>query len=58
MDIGDRDRPEIMRAAIWFEELLNQRGIPHEWYLFSGYHTEDYWSAHLETYLRWYARTW
>jgi enterochelin esterase-like enzyme len=58
LDIGDRDRPEIMRAAIWFEELLNQRGIPHEWYLFSGFHTEEYWQAHLETYLRWYTRTW
>jgi enterochelin esterase-like enzyme len=58
MDIGDKDRPEIMGAALWFEELLNQRGIPHEWYLFSGYHAEDYWRDHLESYLRWYAKPW
>ncbi len=58
MDIGDRDRPEIMRAALWFEDLLNQRDIPHEWYLFSGYHSEDYWRDHLEAYLRWYSKSW
>ena len=58
MDIGDKDRPEIMRAALWFEELLDERGIPHEWYLFSGYHHEDYWRDHLETYLRWYSQNW
>ena len=58
LDIGDRDRPEIMRAALWFEELLNVFGISHEWYLFSGYHTEEYWQDHLETYLLWYADNW
>lgn len=58
LDIGDNDRPEIMRAAFWFEELLNERSIPHEWYLFDGYHTEDYWREHLETYLRWYTQNW
>ena len=58
IDIGDRDRPEIMRAALWFEELLNEYGISHEWYMFAGYHTEEYWHDHLETYLRWYAANW
>lgn len=58
MDIGDRDRPEIMRSAVWFEELLTEKGIPHEWHLFPGYHEEAYWEAHLDEYLRWYAREW
>ena len=58
IDIGDRDRPEIMRVALWFEDLLNQKSIPHEWHLFRGYHSEEYWSAHMEQYLRWYARAW
>jgi enterochelin esterase-like enzyme len=58
IDIGDKDRPEIMRVTLWFEDLLNQKSIPHEWHLFSGYHTEEYWSAHIEGYLRWYTRTW
>lgn len=56
LDIGDQDRPEIMKSAIWFEGLLTQQGIVHEWYLFSGYHDEAYWSAHVGQYLRWYAQ--
>jgi enterochelin esterase-like enzyme len=58
MDIGDKDRPEIMRSALWFEELLNAYDIAHEWRLFSGYHAEEYWEAHLEQYLRWYTQGW
>jgi len=58
LDIGEKDRPEILRSAVWFEQLLTDKGIPHEWYLFSGYHEEAYWQAHLETYLRWYAQDW
>ena len=58
MDIGDKDRPEIMRSAVWFEELLNEKDIPHEWYLFSGYHSEEYWQAHIEQYILWYTENW
>ncbi len=58
IDIGERDRPEILRAAIWFEGLLNEKGLPHEWHLFSGYHNEAYWSEHMEQYLRWYTKGW
>jgi len=58
LDIGDRDRPNILRSALWFEDILTQKKIPHEWYLFSGYHEEAYWKAHLEQYLRWYAQNW
>ena len=58
VDIGDKDRPEIMRSTLWFEGLLNDYDIPHEWHLFSGYHAEEYWRAHLEQYLRWYTQGW
>ena len=58
LDIGDRDRPQILASAIWFEELLTELGIPHEWYLFPGYHEEAYWKAHLPDYLRWYTIEW
>jgi enterochelin esterase-like enzyme len=58
LDAGDHDRPPILDAARRFEELLTQYSIPHEWYLFPGYHDEAYWSAHLEKYLRWYAAPW
>lgn len=58
LDIGEDDRPEILESAVWFEKLLTLRNIPHEWHMFSGYHEELYWEAHVEQYLRWYARDW
>lgn len=58
LDIGDKDRTEIMESAVWFENLLTKRGIPHEWHLFAGYHEERYWQSHVEQYLRWYAENW
>jgi enterochelin esterase-like enzyme len=58
IDVGDRDRPQILDVAYWFEGLLDERDIPHEWHLFPGYHEEAYWSAHVEQYLRWYAQEW
>lgn len=58
LDIGERDQRVILNSAIWFEELLTERNIPHEWYLFSGDHSETYWSSHVEQYLRWYAQDW
>ena len=58
LDIGERDRPEILRAALWFEQVLDEKSINHEWHLFSGYHNEDYWKDHMAQYLRWYAQTW
>lgn len=58
IDIGEKDRPQIMKSTLWFEGLLTEKGIPHEWHLFPGYHEEAYWEAHLEAYLRWYAQEW
>ncbi|MCL4257761.1 MAG: hypothetical protein KJZ53_04425 [Anaerolineales bacterium] len=58
LDIGERDQRAILDSAIWFEGLLTQRNIPHEWYLFTGDHSEAYWSSHVEQYLRWYALDW
>ena len=58
LDIGDKDRPSILNSVRWFENLLNEKGIPHEWYLNRGYHEEAYWASHVESYLRWYAQDW
>ncbi|MBN1536424.1 MAG: esterase family protein [Anaerolineales bacterium] len=58
VDIGDKDRPNIMRSALWFEEMLTDENIPHVWNLYQGYHSEEYWSAHIEEYIRWYAEDW
>jgi enterochelin esterase-like enzyme len=58
MDIGEKDRPPIIESAMWFEKLLTEKGILHEWHLYLGYHEEAYWAAHVEEYLIWYAEEW
>jgi enterochelin esterase-like enzyme len=56
LDIGERDY--LIESAIWFENLLTEMDVPHEWYLYSGRHEEGYWQSHMETYLRWYTQDW
>ena len=56
MDIGDKDQELIMARQI--ESQFNDYDMSHEWHLYNGAHTEDYWSAHVEEYLRWYAEKW
>ena len=56
MDIGQSD--PYLQPASAFETLLTRMDIPHEWHLNSGNHTEAYWSAHVEEYLRWYTQPW
>lgn len=56
LDIGDRDY--LIESATWFEGVLTDMDIPHEWHLFSGRHEEAYWTRHLEKYLRWYTEGW
>lgn len=58
LDIGDDDTDNIMHSAEFFEGLLSERRIPHEWHVYPGDHSEEYWSAHVEDYLRWYAADW
>ena len=56
MDIGDND-PELTMAGK-IEAQFNEYGLLHEWHLYSGAHTEDYWAAHVEEYIQWYADGW
>jgi enterochelin esterase-like enzyme len=56
MDIGDND-PELTMAQL-VETQFSEYGLSHEWHLYSGAHTEEYWSAHIEEYIRWYAAQW
>ena len=58
LDIGENDRPQILESALWFENVLTEKNIPHEWYLNPGYHEEKYWQNHIEEYLRWYTSEW
>jgi enterochelin esterase-like enzyme len=56
IDAGDRDSE--LGPITQFENLLSTYSIPHEWHLFPGDHTENYWSAHVAEYLQWYADGW
>ena len=56
MDIGDNDQEFEMAQQV--ETMFNAAGLSHEWHLYSGAHTEEYWSSHVEEYLRWYAGQW
>jgi enterochelin esterase-like enzyme len=56
IDIGQGD-PERQTAQT-FADQLDAFGVPHEWYLLTGFHTEEYWSEHIDLYLAWYTRDW
>ena len=53
IDSGDNDRERGFNLL--FESLLTEYGIPHEWRLNPGDHSETYWGAHVFDYLVWYA---
>jgi enterochelin esterase-like enzyme len=55
-DIGDEDRE--LGSARLLEEILTRNNYLHEFHMFSGDHTENYWSAHVDMYLRWYTSAW
>lgn len=56
MDIGDNDQELEMAQSV--EAQFTDFGVPHEWHLYNGAHTEEYWSAHVDEYLRWYVEAW
>ena len=56
MDIGDNDQELEMAQTV--ESEFNETSFTHEWHLYNGAHTEEYWSAHVEEYMQWYADGW
>jgi enterochelin esterase-like enzyme len=56
LDIGDSDKE--LGYCLVLEDTLTRNDYFHEFHLFAGDHTEKYWSAHTETYLRWYTKNW
>jgi enterochelin esterase-like enzyme len=56
MDIGDNDQELMMARKV--EAMFTEYNLSHEWHLYSGDHTEKYWSAHVDEYMRWYAEQW
>ncbi len=56
LDTGRFD-PKV-KNAYRFENVLNEKGIPHEWHLNEGRHNEVYWEEQMDAYLCWYAAGW
>jgi enterochelin esterase-like enzyme len=56
MDIGENDQE--LASATQIEAIFTELEVVHEWHIYTGEHTEAYWSAHVEEYIRWYAERW
>jgi enterochelin esterase-like enzyme len=41
-----------------FEAALTESQIPHEFYVYGGYHIEEYWQSHMEEYISWSTLSW
>lgn len=57
LDLGKSDwvsHPNVTKL----HEDMERAGIPHDWHLNDGNHTNDYWATHFPDYLRWYAEPW
>jgi enterochelin esterase-like enzyme len=54
IDLGTEDqfrpRAEALQAA------LRERGVPHQWTVWPGYHSEEYWTEHVPDYVRYYGQ--
>jgi enterochelin esterase-like enzyme len=58
VDLADQDLKDIWRSTEWFISLLVEKELPHQFFVFPGIHTEAYWGAHVEEYIRFYTREW
>jgi len=56
IDVGDHDS---LRSSVFeLTAALDELGFPYAWTFDPGDHTPEYWSAHLDAYLRWYTESW
>jgi enterochelin esterase-like enzyme len=56
IDIGQND--SLVQSAYWFDQVLTYSKIKHTYIFQPGTHSEKYWSAHADEYLRFYAADW
>jgi enterochelin esterase-like enzyme len=56
IDIGDADA-ELTGTRL-LEATLTAWDLPHEFHFYQGAHTEKYWSAHVDEYIKWYVEGW
>jgi enterochelin esterase-like enzyme len=55
----DRGEDDFLFEGIdYFEGMLTENGIPHEFHIWPGAHNGTYWQAHVAEYLAWYAAGW
>ena len=53
IDFGRSD--EEKDDMLQFDQELNDLGVAHQMVQFNGFHDNNYWSAHVADYLRWYS---
>lgn len=58
VDYAESDQSAIRRSASSFMEQLDIKNIPYTFSTGPGTHTEEYWGAHIEEYLRFYLAGW
>jgi enterochelin esterase-like enzyme len=58
VDLADQDLKAIRRSTEWFINLLEEKELPHKFFIFPGIHTEEYWGGHVEEYIRFYTQDW
>lgn len=56
VDFGEND--SLLPYMTEFQKKLDGYRLNYEFRLYPGNHTEEYWSAHVEEYLRWYWLPW
>ena len=56
MDSGRSDI--FLPHAKKFDTALTTNQVPHEFYVYAGYHDEKYWQEHMEEYISWSTLTW
>ena len=56
VDFGESD--PLLAYMTEFQKKLNGYKLNYDFHLYPGNHTEAYWSAHVEEYLRWYWTSW
>lgn len=56
LDVGDADR-ELPSVRLLMQMLVRNNYV-HEYHLYAGDHSEEYWVSHVEEYLRWYVLGW
>ena len=56
VDFGESD--SLLPYMQEFKKKLDGYKLHYEYRMYPGNHTEEYWSAHVEEYLRWYWKLW